>query len=252
MRTITIHASGRFDRAVKHLAADLVEFERRKASIVTLTEQGDMTWRRRAALRYPQWAWFHADERGADDCAVLWDSRVWTLDGYARAVPITSVVWQRVAKYGGNLTPPTHATVVPLRSRTGGVRVVVIAVHFPTRSTALRRKAWASCVWGLRKLIRQIRRADPKAQIILNADFNADWDRPHERELMEKAAVRLNLTPAYSVAEPNRGTRGAHAIDGTWTDAGVHAVRVMDGTPASDHRPVRTVLNVTRQRHADA
>lgn len=250
MRTTTIHASGRFDRNVKHLAADLVEFERRKASIVTLTEQGDLTQRRRAALRYPQWSWFQADERGADDCAVLWDSRVWGLDGWARAVPITSVVWRRVAKYGGKMTPPTHATVVPLRSRVGGIRVVVIAVHFPTRSTVLRRRAWASCVWGLRKELRKIRKADPKAQIILNADFNADWDRPHERALLEKAAVRLGLTPAYAVEEPNRGTRGAHAIDGTWADAEVHAVRVMDGTPASDHRPVRTVLNLTRKRAA--
>lgn len=249
MRTEIIHASGRFDRPVRHLADDLHDFATEGADIMALTEQGNMTQQRRTAYRHAGYSWFHADERGADDCAVLWKPTQWQLDGWARSVPITSVVWQRVAKYGGNVTPPTHATVAPLMRRVGaGDRLTVIAVHFPTRSTRLRRRAWASCINGLVKLVKQIRKADPATRIALTADFNADWDNPKDRELLKRAAKRLDLTPAYSVDEPNRGTHGPRAIDGVWTDAEIHSTRVLDDTKASDHRPVEAVINATRKR----
>lgn len=250
MKTVIDHRSGRFDRPVKTLAADLLDASR-TASIITLTEQTDMSQKRRTALRLPEWSWFHADERGADDCAVLWNSSLWVLDGWARAVPLTNVVWQRVAKYGGKTTPPVHATVVPLRSRVGGVRVVVIVVHMPTRSTVLRRKAWSSCISGLVKLVKQARDADTNARIVITADWNADWLNLRDRELLIRAAKRLGVEPAYRGRVNARGTHGDRLIDGIWTDAEAHAATVLDQTPASDHRPVRAVLNITR-RHAGA
>jgi endonuclease/exonuclease/phosphatase family metal-dependent hydrolase len=246
MRTTIDHRSGRFDRPTKLLAADLLELSQ-TCSIVALTEQGNLSPKRQAALRLPKWSWFHADERGADDCAVLWDGTHWLLDGWARAVPLTSVVWRRVAKYGGRATPPVHATVAPLRSRVGGVRVVVIVVHMPTRSTVLRRRAWASCVNGLVKLVRQVRKTDPHARIALAADWNADWLNPRDRALMTRAAKRMGLTPLWGEVEENRGTHGPRLIDAIWTDAEIHDGRVLDQTEASDHRPVRAVLNITRR-----
>lgn len=243
MRTTIIHASGRFDRPEKALAADLLSFTTSEgASIITLTEQNSLTQERRTALRYPDWSWFHADEKGADDCAVLWDSSIWMLDGWARAVPLTNVTWQRVKQYGGGKTPPVHATVAPLRSRVGGRRLVVIAVHMPTRSTVLRRRAWASCINGLVKLVREIRGADRKARIALAADWNADWKNPKDRALLEDAARRLGLqvTTRLSVT----GTHGSRLIDGIWTDAKFgHAAVTLPQTPASDHRPVKVVVD---------
>jgi endonuclease/exonuclease/phosphatase family metal-dependent hydrolase len=170
-------------------------------------------------------------------------------------VPISNVVWRRVAKYGGKMTPATHATVVPLRSRTGGVRVVTIVVHMPTRSTVLRRRAWASCINGLVKLVKQIRKADPKAQVVLCWDVNADWFNARDRALLEKAAKRLDLSPAWGWPMTGtiheRGTHGSRLIDAIWTDAEVHDAEVLGQTRASDHRPIRAVLNITRKR-ADA
>jgi hypothetical protein len=244
MKTTIDHRSGRFDRDPKHLAADLLDASR-VSSIVTLTEQGGLSDKRRAALRFPAWAWFHADERGADDCAVLWDSSQWVLDGWARATPITTVVWRRVAKYGGNITPATHATVVPLRSRTGGVRVVPIVVHMPTRSTVLRRKAWASCINGLVRLVKQIRKADPRAQIALCWDINADWSNARDRALLVRTARRLGLAPTWEDIPAACGTHGSRLIDAIWTDAEVHDAEVLSQTAASDHRPIRAVLNIT-------
>jgi endonuclease/exonuclease/phosphatase family metal-dependent hydrolase len=242
MRTTIVHASGRFDRPEKALAADLLRFATSEgASIVTLTEQNNLTQKRRTALRYPGWSWFHADEKGADDCAVLWDSSIWTLDGWARAVPLTNVTWQRVKQYGGGKTPPVHATVAPLRSRVGGRRLVVIAVHMPTRSTALRRRAWASCIRGLAKLVREIRGADSKARIVLAADWNADWKNPKDRALLSAAAKRMGLEPRTSGG--NVGTHGQRVIDGVWTDAKANYQIVLAQSPASDHRPVKVVVN---------
>lgn len=244
MKTTIIHASGRFDRPEKALAADLLRFDvDQKAGIITLTEQNSLTQRRRTALRYPLWSWFHVDEKGADDCATLWDSSLWMLDGWARAVPLTNVVWQRVKQYGGGTTPPVHATVAPLRSRVGGRRLVVIAVHMPTRSTVLRRRAWASCVNGLVKLVREVRKADPRARIALNADWNADWNNPKDRALLEAAAKRMGLTVVWSEVEENRGTHGPRLIDAILTDAPVHDARVLDQSEASDHRPVKVIVN---------
>lgn len=246
MKTTIDHRSGRFDRAPKLLAIDLLELPR-ECSIVTLTEQGNLNAKRQAALRLPSWSWFHADGRGADDCAILWDGTHWLLDGWARAVPLTRIVWVRSAAYGGKKTPPVHATVAPLRSRVGGVRVVVIAVHMPTRSTILRRRAWASCVAGLVKLIKQIREADGNARIVLAADWNADWHNAKDRALMEDAARRMGLTIMWSEVDENRGTHGPRLIDAIWTDAEVHAGEVLNQTDTSDHRPVRVVLNIIRR-----
>lgn len=250
MRTTIIHASGRFDRPPKALAADLLDFIHQEgASVVTLTEQNNLTHARRTALRFPAWSWFHVDKRGAADCAILWDNSQWLLDGWARAVPLTSVVWQRVKKYGGGKTPPVHATVAPLRSRTGGARMVVIAVHMPTRSTVLRRRAWASCVNGLVKLVKQIRKADPKAVIVLNADWNADWKRAKDRALLQAAAKRLGLRTLMTVNTD--GTHGSRLIDGTMTDASpAHVQLTLPRTKASDHRPYKFIINV--KRRADA
>lgn len=245
MKTVIDHRSGRFDRPTKSLARDLLEASR-DCSIVTLTEQNNMNGKRQAAMRLPKWSWFHADERGADDCVILWDSTLWLLDGWARAVPLTSVVWRRVAEMGGKTTPPVHAAVAPLRSRVGGVRVVVIAVHMPTRSTALRRRAWASCVNGLVKLVKEVRRADPHARIVLNADWNADWHNKADRVLLEQAAKRLGLVVCVTTGGL-RGTHGQRLIDLTMTDAEPVSATVRPQTDASDHRPVRTVLNITRK-----
>lgn len=245
MKTTIDHRSGRFDRDPKLLARDLLGASR-ECSIVTLTEQGNMNAKRRAAMRLPNWSWFHVDERGADDCAVLWDSSIWSLDGWARAVPLTSVVWRRVAEMGGKTTPPVHATVAPLRSRVGGVRTVVIVVHMPTRSTALRRRAWASCVSGLVKLVKKIRKADPTARIVLDADWNADWHNAKDKALLEQTAKRLGLRVCVTTGGL-RGTHGQRLIDLTMTDAEPVSAWVLPQTPASDHRGVRTVLNITRK-----
>lgn len=241
MRTTIIHASGRFDRPERALAADLLNFTTDGASIITLTEQNNLTQKRRTALRYPGWSWFHADEKGASDCAVLWDSTVWQLDGWARAVPLTNVTWQRVKQYGGGKTPPVHATVAPLRSRVGGKRLVVIAVHMPTRSTVLRRRAWASCINGLVKLVREIREADPKARIVLAADWNADWKKPADRDLLRQAARRMGLRVTTRLGV--QGTHGSRLIDGIWTDANHQDALTLPQTKASDHRPVKVVVN---------
>lgn len=243
MKTVIDHRSGRFDRPTKLLARDLLEASR-DCSIVTLTEQNSMDGKRQAAMRLPKWSWFHADERGADDCAILWDSTIWLLDGWARAVPLTSVVWRRVTEMGGKTTPPVHAAVAPLRSRVGGVRVVVIAVHMPTRSTALRRRAWASCVSGLVKLVKQLRKADPHARIVLNADWNADWKNDADRRLLIATARRLDLEVT---ATRGSGSHGNRLIDITMTDAEWIDTDVLPQTDASDHRPVRTTLNITRK-----
>ena len=233
--TAVAFAPSRFDRPGKTLEAQLDDLTR-EHFIIGLTEVGD---RHANLLRVPGWGWFRADGKGADDCAVLWDDEFWSLDGFARAVPLTSIVWQRVAKYGGGKTPPVHATVVPLRG--GGDRLVVIVVHMPTRSTVLRRRAWASCVSGLVRLVKRIRAVDSKADVILMADWNADWHNAKDRALLEKAHQRLGLTLCWQHDAPDTGTHGKRLIDGISTEKPARA-RVLAPSPASDHRTVSADL----------
>lgn len=236
--TTIVHASGRFDRplgALDDQLADLTD----TASIVGVTEQGRMTRARRNTLRRRGWGWIHIDERGADDCALLYDGGVWVVDGWVRAVQLTRITWRRVAKYGGKITPPVHALVVPLRSiRKNRRRRVAIVVHMPTRSSVLRRRAWASCGNGLVRLVKQLRAADPLVKIIICADWNADWHNPKDRELLEDLARRLKVNIAWAVHPTSEGSHGRRLIDGVWTDLDIEDAAVLPPHRASDHRGV--------------
>lgn len=242
-----VHASGRFDRPPDELGERLDELAAAGAAeIIGLTEQGNLSPARRRALRVKGWSWFHDDSRGADDVAALWDASRWALDGWARTVPITSMVWKRVAEYGGKTTPPVHAAVVPLRSLHGEGRVVAVVVHMPTRSTLLRRRAWASCIAGLVKLFREIRKADPGARIVLMWDVNADWHNAADRKLLEKTARRLNVTVCWAKHPTSEGSHGRRLIDGVWTDLEILDADVLAVSRASDHKPVSA--ECTRRR----
>lgn len=237
------HSSGRFDRSLYQLLRSLMRL-RRLCVLVTGTEVGgrpsaDM---RRALLR-DGWAFAHLTGGAPGECYATWDTDSLTLQGRPWARKLSSKTYTRSPEYGGKPAAFVHALVVKLQPAKGNKRpVFVVVVHMPTDSTDLRQEVWLDCCRGLRMLESDLRNLDPNADVVIHADWNKDYHRALERQLLNSQVAKpLGLVQTWTANPLASGTHGDELIDGAMVPAGLFGGRceLLPDDSSSDHRPFR-------------
>lgn len=146
-----------------------------------------------------------------------------------------------------------------MQRRNDGYGLTIITAHLPASVEAQVRRlacvktpegrsrvaldqqgaAWIAAVAGLRDVIEQERARRPEATIVVTADWNINL-----RSKLQRTYLQALLGDTVTLAKPVKpwgempGTHGGRVID--WAACSRPAVAtVLDGSPASDHRPIR-------------
>lgn len=261
-RALGVHSSGRFDRPVDTLTNSVRRLRKttrgrlpllkRRVAYITGTEAGGRTDEELARALGSDPAWDYVNLRGpAAECWATWRPSMLELDGQPYSCQLSDITWTRSKEYGGREAPPVKALVVPLRvvGRPNRRKPWLIVVHMPLDNTDLRAAAWVDCCRGLRTLVTEIRAKDPHAEIIIEADWNKDYRKDSERNMIQRHVARpLRLAQGWDGSSPRRGgTHGRQLIDGVLARRRVLGMStpwcwLLPDDRSSDHRPyVHTV-----------
>lgn len=239
-----IHASGRFDRPVR-ARRRIARQQRRDAALIARTEATAPTvfrTRRWAVLRKP-------GKTARGDCTIEHRRKRW------RRLSGRAVLLSPAYRHGRRC----WALVARMQRRHDGYELTIITAHLPASVEAQVRRlarvktaegrarvaldlqgaAWVAAVAGLREVIEQERARRPRATIVVTADWNINLRSPVQRRYLQSL-----LGETVTLARPSRpwskmpGTHGGRVID--WAACSRPAVvTVLDGSSASDHRPIR-------------
>lgn len=241
-----VRHSERFDRPVKRVVRDAEAF-RKVGDVVCRSEMSASN--REDALRADAWSFCQSDrENGNDECIVEWSNAAISLHGMPFTRKLTDKVFTRTT---GHKSAPVRALVVPLavsqlpRKR----RFIVISAHLSTDSTDARAEAWIDQCKGVVELVHDLRKMDPSALIVFDADFNKNFRDASERAMIEKHLCDpLNMKQAWAGHVPDHGgTHHNSLIDGWVVDKEIEVKKtwLLPDTDGSDHRPCATTLNIT-------
>lgn len=199
------------------------------SSVCTFTEV-DSEAREKVLRQVKGWGFVAGDKTGRDDCAIIWDSSVWTL---------LHKETKNVAKYmAGNI----GAAFAVLEHKATGRAVVFSVVHLPSAVEGngrvaggradewrLARKNWLRHVKALQKRF--------SADAIIVADWNLDWKKRWVRVLIRSLMPKWKMV--WGKKLPVVGTHGNRLIDWTMFRGRIRVVRrpsIHKITKASDHR----------------
>lgn len=223
------HLSTRYDKSVDSLRR-VVKGYTDTADVITLTEV-DSERREKVLRDLPNWGFAAGDKTGRDDCAILWDQKVWRL--------IDKDTYNVSPYMAGNI----GAVVVILEFKETGKHVLFSVVHTPSsvegngRVSGGRRDEWFEAVKRWRNRCEMIAKSRNIKHIVLVADWNinlkAKWVQSLIRTLFPKYQFVWNLRDL-----PVGGTHGPRLIDWTMTKGLVVERRpqIHRSTAASDHK----------------
>lgn len=233
-----IHASGRYDRTPKSLAA-AVEGYISKSSLITLTEVS--AERREQALRNlcaeHNWSVVTGDKGGMDDSGIMWDNAV-----FKKVAGGTHILsgYTYDAKGGG----VCYAAWAVL-SLANGKRLLVLVAHQAsgvensgTLGGAIQRvRKWRKDTRALKLLWNRLASKYDVDAISVSCDWNVNIKRFFFRQLFKRKYPGMTRVPHKPW--PARGTLGSRLIDFTFVRGSIHAgdLRVMPLNDSSDHKP---------------
>lgn len=239
------HSSGRFDRSVASVRADLRAWEKDDSiSLMSFTEFNLNP--RRNALKAAGWSLYNGTEKaGADDCVIRWRKDTWTLLHRESAVVSRKKSWRT----NGRLIPPQHVTSVLLKHKPTGNTLLVSVAHLPSHvevrgglRDSHRTEVWRDSTTSWKRHIVSLRSHWHPTASIVTADWNvnlrASWFRAFLGNLFP------GMRPVWSRPYPKRGTDGKRIIDVPLITQrlGVARCPVLLQHKSSDHTAFRVVL----------
>lgn len=233
-----IHASGRYDRTPKSLAA-AVEGYMSKSALITLTEVS--AERREQALRNlcieQNWSVVTGDKSGMDDSAVMWDN-----DVFKKVAGGTHILsGYTYDAMGGGVCYAAWAVL----ALANGKRLLVLAAHQAsgvedggTLSGAVERvRKWRKDTRALKELWNRLAAKHNVDAISVSCDWNVNIKRLFFRTLFKRKYPGMTLAPRKPW--PARGSLGNRLIDFTFVRGSIRVenVYVMPLNDSSDHKP---------------
>ena len=247
-----IHTSSRFDRTPASLEADLDRWME-QCSIITLTEVSDN--RRAATLREKGWAHFNAKKgQGADNCAVCWDTSVWSRTwGGVKKLHLHRYMRPQAHKPAGFV----HACSVILKHKASGNTILITVAHLPNAIQQGQGFVHSGYDWRARKAayVESVKNWSTLCQGIVRSKKNldavlvvADWNISLKDNWF-RDFLRNHWGRSYKLTWkhfPTAGSLSAHGriIDGSLVKnlKIVEGADLMPRAQSSDHRPYRERL----------
>lgn len=245
-----LHASGRWDRALELLRADLERWiDAIQPDVVTLTEAGD-GGRGRALIR-PGWSRYqHAASVGADECAIGWRDAVARLVA-AQSVPVSRLTY---ARKNGKRSPRFFAAMAALQLVEAAGEVIVYSVlHTPSavdgpqgfrggmRSVVYRAviPGWKFATWRFAHQVRKdlaARGIKVRVHRVLVGDFNLHLLRKWAKAFLGR--IFTGMANLWDQVKPNGGTLAWRLIDTAWLSRSLRAIagQILGQARSSDHK----------------
>lgn len=245
-----LHASGRWDRALELLRADLERWiDAIHPDVVTLTEAGD-GGRGRALIR-PGWRRIqHAPGVGVDECAIGFRAAVLRCLDW-QSVPVSALTYRRK---NGRRSPRFFALMAALQLVEAASEVIVYSVlHTPSavdgpkgfrggmRTLVYRAviPGWKLATWRFARQVRKDLRArgiKVRVHRVLVGDMNLHLLRTWAKRYL--AGALAGLASVWDRVKPNGGTLGWRLIDTGWLSRWLRAIagQILGQARSSDHK----------------
>lgn len=231
-------STGTFEAAVRAV--------RTRADLVGLQEVNSKA-KEDVLKRMSGWAYYRPARYRGEQNPVIWKTSQFTRIS-ARSARTAPSCYIGNERRGPNRIKPHYATIVRLRHRATGERIVIVNAHLvpgavkggrPAKGKKRSFRCYARELRNLRAVAHSERR---NGTVFAMGDFNAGFvpDRKHrKRKLPFRRFRSVDMRSMWATERPNgdRGTRNDALIDQIWARERAANAWVEFGINYSDHRP---------------